>query len=104
MGIRRKRIAVTKAPPPPSMLPAAQGQRVRVWLDAAGLKAKWLGEQIGQSEPQVSKMLNGETKGGIHPVEAWRIARATGLTTMYILYGNREGLSPEALKLLPPED
>lgn len=104
MGTSRKRNAVTKATPPPSMLPAAQGRRVRTWLEAAGLTAKWLGEQIGQSEPQIHKMLAGKTKGGIHPIEAWRIARATGLTVMYVLYGNREGLSPEALKLLPPED
>ena len=86
------------------MLPAAQGRRVRAWLEVAGLTAKWLSEQIGQSEPQISRMLNGERKGGIDPVEAWRIARATGLTAMYILYGNREGLSSEVLKSLPTED
>lgn len=87
------------------MLPAARGRRVRARLEALGLTAKWLGEQIGESESQVSKMLNGETKGGIDPIEAWRISLALpGLTQAYILWGDRTGIPPKILASLPPEE
>jgi transcriptional regulator with XRE-family HTH domain len=85
------------------MHPAARGRRVSARLEVLGWTQKELGDQIGQSAPNISKMLTGFKKG-IDPIEAWRIARATGLTEAYILYGNREGLAPEVLRLLPPED
>jgi len=84
------------------MSPAMRGRRVRERLEVLGWTQKRLGEQIGETGPQVTKMLKGDRPIG--PVEAWRIARATGLTEMYILYGDRRGLSDEVLKLLRPED
>lgn len=86
------------------MLPAARGRRVRARLEVLGLTAKWLGEQIGESEAQISKMLNGQTKGGIDPIEAWRIALAIGLTQAYILWGDRRDLPPDVLRSVPAED
>jgi transcriptional regulator with XRE-family HTH domain len=86
------------------MSPAAQGRRVRARLDVLQQSDKWLAEQIGETQPQMSRMLNGERKGGLTPVDAWRIARATGLTELYILYGDRQLLAPEVLRSLPPDD
>jgi transcriptional regulator with XRE-family HTH domain len=86
------------------MHPVARGRRVSAWLDVLGWSRARLGEQIGEEAPQVTRLLNGTKKGGIGPVDAWRMARALGLTEAYILYGDRRGLPPEVLRLLPRED
>jgi hypothetical protein len=104
VGITRTSVAMTKAPPPPSMQPAARGRRVSARLEVLGRSQKWLSEQTGIRTPDITKMLKGDRKKGIDPIDAWRIAYAIGLTEMYILYGDRQGLSPEVLRLLPPED
>lgn len=86
------------------MHPVARGRRVRVLLEVLGWSQKRLSEQTGITTPDLSKMLKGDKKRGIDPIDAWRIARALGVTEMYILYGDRQGLSPEVLRLLPRED
>jgi hypothetical protein len=86
------------------MQPIARGRRVIARLEVLGWTRKRLGEEIGEIPSQITKMLNATDGKGIGPVDAWRIARATGLTEMYILYGDRSGLSPEVIRLLPPEN
>lgn len=85
------------------MQPVARGRRVSARLEVLGWSKKQLSEQTGIRQPDITKMLNGDKKKGIDPIDAWRIARAIGLTEVYILYGDRQGLAPEVLKLLPPE-
>jgi len=86
------------------MQPVARGRRVSARLEVLGWTQRRLSEETGIREPDISKMLKGDKKKGIDPIDAWRIARTTGLTEMYILYGDRQGLSPEVIRLLPPED
>jgi transcriptional regulator with XRE-family HTH domain len=86
------------------MQPIARGRRLRVLLEVLEWSQKRLSEQTGITTSDLNKMLTGEKKGGIDPINAWRIASALGVTEIYILYGNRQGLPPELLRLLPPED
>ena len=92
-----------KESPPPSMMPAARGQRVRARMLQLGWRQKRLAEQLGISDSHLSKLLKGRPVQ-IDPVMAWRMARVLGLTELYILYGNRQGLPDAVLRALPPPE
>ena len=84
------------------MDPVTCGKRVSARLDQLGLTQKWLAEQIGMREGDLSKRLSGAP--AIDHIEAWRMARVLGLTEFYILYGNRQGLPAEIYSALPAEN
>src|SRR5262245_41942786 len=104
----KKRAVARFRTPHPSMSMEAQGRRIRACLKIRGWTPKRLAEQLGRSQGYISKLLNPDTsyakKSSLHASDAWDIARALGLTEMYILYGERKGLPDDILRQLPPED
>jgi len=93
---------------PARMTLEAQAGRIRQRLEVLGWTGRRLAQQIGRSPGYISKLLNPDSpiakKQSLFAVDAWRIARALGLSEMYVLYGDRSQLSPEVLKTLPPEE
>ena len=92
---------------PQSMTLEAQARRIRQRLDVLGWTDRRLALQIGMSTAYVAKLFTDAPyakKRSLSAADAWRIARALGLSEMYILYGDRSQLSPEVLATLPPDE
>ena len=78
-----------------------QADRLCKLRKALGWSNKELSMRTGIAPPLLSQYQH--ARKAITPNNAWRIAKATGVTIDYLLSGERSGLAEHAAKRLPPE-
>jgi DNA-binding transcriptional regulator YiaG len=79
-----------------------QGRRIGALRDALNLSNRDLATLTGIPEPTLSQYVHGR-KMTISAYHIWRIASATGVTSDYLIAGERRGVPPELIGKLYPE-
>jgi transcriptional regulator with XRE-family HTH domain len=79
-----------------------QGKRIGTLRDALELSNRDLAAATGIPEPTLSQYVHGR-KMTISAYHFWRIASATGVTSDYLIAGDRRGLAPDMIGKLYPE-
>ena len=80
----------------------SQGARIGLLRDSLKWSNLKLSERTGIPAPTLSMYIYAK-KLSINSHHLWRIAQATGVTTDWLISGDRRGLSKAMLDLLGPE-
>jgi transcriptional regulator with XRE-family HTH domain len=84
----------------------SQGERIGLLHDVLGWTNEELSRRTGIPAPVLSMYVHARRQS-ITTIDMWRIARETGVTTDWLIYGDPRYLSAEMRTLLyqtPPED